>query len=119
MLNILFMVVLSCIPVNAQNIITVDSAIDDQVNTMDSNITLREAISIADRGDIINFDHSLSGETITLTRGEILIFRAITIDASNLARGITIDANATAINRLRVFNIRNDVTMQNLIITGG
>ena len=81
-------------------------------------ISLREAIRDAMPGDTIDFDSSLSGQTLILT-GELhlVIDKDLTIDASGLAQGFTIDANEQS----RIFNIRPNttVTLNTLTLTGG
>jgi hypothetical protein len=50
------------------------------LNTNDSGAgSLRQAISDSSSGDTINFDSSLNGQTITLTSGELLIDKNLTI----------------------------------------
>ena len=55
--------------------------------------SLRQAVSDAVGGDTITFNPGLNGQTITLGGSEILIDKAITIDASDLPDGLTVDAN--------------------------
>jgi hypothetical protein len=55
--------------------------------------SLRQAIDSADAGDTIIFDPSLSGQTITLGGRQLIISKDLTIDASALPGGLTIDAN--------------------------
>ncbi len=79
--------------------------------------SLRDTIANASSGNIINFDPSLSGQTITLGGSDLLIAKDLTIDASALPGGITIDANNTS----RVIHITSGsvVTLDSLTITGG
>jgi predicted outer membrane repeat protein len=80
--------------------------------------SLREAIANAADGDTITFDASLSGQTITLTSGELnTALNNLTIDASALANPVTIDAN----NNSRIFNHTGTGTfaINNLVITNG
>jgi hypothetical protein len=116
---------------------------------IDSNpnvTTLREAIAAAEatiQSDIIDFStnpaHGLNGATITLTEGELTITQSVSIDASMLSNGITVDAsgndptptstytdgnNTNDRDGSRVFSIFSygstlDVTFKNLTITGG
>jgi hypothetical protein len=70
------------------------------VNTNDSGAgSLRQAIADAAPGDTIDFDAGLSGQTITLTTGELLISKNLTITGP--AGGITVSGNNTS----RVFDI--------------
>jgi len=55
--------------------------------------------------DTINFDSILNGETITLTAGDLPVTKSVIIDASLLQGKVTIDADATASNNSRIFNI--------------
>jgi predicted outer membrane repeat protein len=101
--------------------------------------TLRQAVFDAeflDGPDRIEFSieaiHDLNGGTINLTQGHLSITQAVTIDASMLADGITIDASGsdsdTEVDNgggSRVFSIslgnsgNPEVTLQSLTITGG
>ncbi|MEM7316108.1 MAG: right-handed parallel beta-helix repeat-containing protein, partial [Planctomycetota bacterium] len=107
--------------------ITVDQIVDSSGTNND--VSLREAIEAANTDtsidgstagngpDTIVFDASLSGKTINLS-SEYVITRPLTIDASNLAKGITINANQNS----RVFNFTagvGNLTLKGLNITGG
>jgi len=60
-------------------------------NTADNGAgTLRALVSQAASGDTIAFGAGLSGQTIALTNGQLTITNNLTIDASALARGISI-----------------------------
>ncbi len=64
------------------------------LNTNDSGpYALRTAVASASGGDTITFTAPLSGQTITLTSGQLLINKNLTIDASALPAGITLDGN--------------------------
>ena len=65
----------------------------DTVDASDGVLSLREAIGSASDGDVITFDASLSGKTITLSAGQLEVSKAVTIDASGLSGGITVNAN--------------------------
>ena len=87
--------------------------------------TLRQAILGANdtpAADEIVFDSNLNGATIDLSTGELEITEPLTINASGLSRGITVDAQSTS----RVFYIDDgdiggliNVTLSGLTITGG
>ncbi|MBK1827293.1 choice-of-anchor Q domain-containing protein [Haloferula rosea] len=82
--------------------------------------SLRQAIADATAGDVITFAPGLSGQTITLGGTELLINKSLTIDASALAEGITIDADEQS----RVLGIiagsaGSTVTLNFLTLTGG
>jgi hypothetical protein len=68
--------------------------------------SLREAVSSVAAGSTITFVPGLSGRTITLTSGELLLTENLTIDASSLPAGIRISGN----NSSRVFNVAPGVT---------
>ena len=78
--------------------------------------SLRQAISDASPGDTIDFDSSLNGQTITLTSGELLIDKDLTIAGlgTNL---LTISGNHAS----RVFHMTGDldVTISGLTIANG
>nr|MCR5360324.1 hypothetical protein [Thermoguttaceae bacterium] len=93
----------------------------DDVVADDGLLSLREAVSLADDDAVILFAPLLIGGTIHLTEGEILINRAVTIDASSVG-GITIDADGKS----RIFQVlfggglsSSPVKLIDLTITGG
>lgn len=103
---------------NSQNngsiiVSTLDDEDDGDVSQRD--LSLREAIHLANSGDTITFDSSLSGGTITLSGGELHIDKSLTIDALS-ADNLTIDANQQS----RVFNLDDgqDNTIQNINLNG-
>src|SRR6476646_3821538 len=86
-------------------------------NTNDSGTgSLRQALADAVDGDTINFNSSLNGQTITLTSGELLVDKSVTISGPG-ANTLAVDANHTS----RVFYIASgtDVTISGLTITNG
>ncbi len=99
----------------------------DQNNGIDiGGISLRDAIADANPNDQILFDISIANGTITLTKGELVIDKNLTIegdtDADLETRNITIDANGNS----RVFKIDDGnnivdqfVEISGLTITGG
>jgi hypothetical protein len=112
--------------------IMVANANDAIVNTPAAIGTLRQAIFDADLTidlDTIEFASGLSGATIDLTQGELSISQSVTIDASMLQDGITIDAGNGADSMFgtgdgtRIFNITGGsstlVTLNGLTLTGG
>ena len=92
----------------------------DIVDETDNLTSLREAILFAESGDVITFDASLAGETITLECGELVIGKAITIDASGIG-GMTVDGNGES----SVFHVSSEegiglsVGLVGLTVTGG
>lgn len=90
-------------------------------NTADSGPgSLRLALTAAAPGETITFAPALSGATISLTSGELLLDRDLTIDASSLPAPVTIDAG-TATTPQRVLRIDEDATvvLDSLVLTGG
>ena len=72
-----------------------DNSSDTDDGLPDNGITtLREAVNLANESDnqsLITFDPSLSGKSINLV-GELEITETLTIDATTLETGVTIDA---------------------------
>lgn len=105
---------------------TADDELDATASDGDG-ISLREAIRDIGSGDTITFDPSLSGSTTTLGdnpgtgtngSGELSIGISLTIDASALTDGLTIDANSVS----RVMAITSGgytVTLNNLTLSNG
>jgi hypothetical protein len=111
--------------------ITVDVPFDERDFNIFNNddVSLRDAILEAGPNETINFAPSLNGVTIPLTLGEIAFSKNLTIDASMLPNGITIDAGDTTPTQgdgIRIFNITDtsnptdppSVTMIGLELTG-
>lgn len=87
-------------------------------NTNDSGPgSLRQAITDAVDGDMIDFDPDLSGQVITLTSGELFIDKVLTIDASTLQERPSINGNGNS----RLFNITTTgiITINYLTLTQG
>jgi hypothetical protein len=87
-------------------------------NTNDSGAgSLRQAVVTAYSGDDIQFATNLSGATILLASGALIIATNLTIDASALPGGIQINGNASQ----RIFNVVSNVTvvLTALTITNG
>ena len=95
---------------------TSDDENDNNALATPSDISLREAVIQGADGAVILFHPSLNGETINLDRGQ-LAMNSLTIDASNLPNGLTIDANQQS----RVVQIEADaiVSLRGLTLTGG
>ncbi len=109
-------------------VITVTSPADNLF--VDGEVTLREAIQAANTdakvdgseagsgADGIKFSAALSGQTIKLGGTELRITEALTIDATALAKNVTIDAQQNS----RIFNITattGDFTLAGLTLTRG
>jgi parallel beta-helix repeat protein/predicted outer membrane repeat protein len=97
------------------------------VNTNDSGPgSLRQAIADAVAGDTVAFLPGLSGQTITLTTGQISLDRNVTITASGLSAGVTISGNSDGDDVLeqgesRIFEVPAGVvvTLRRLHLTNG
>jgi len=79
--------------------------------------SLRYAVTNLSNNSTVTFATNLSGQTITLTSGEIAITNNLTIDASALPKGIIINGNHNS----RIFNIGGGaaVTLNALLLTNG
>ena len=87
-------------------------------NTNDSGPgSLRQVIADAAPGANIDFDPALSGQSIALTSGNLVINKNLTVDASGLTNRVTI--NGGGISRVLSINAGVTVALRNLIITGG
>jgi hypothetical protein len=115
--------------------ITVDTFVDERdLSITDGDVSLRDAIEQAPAGETIDFAPTLDGTTITLLStlglGQIdIIGKTLTIDASSLPSGVTIDADDPSPNQydgIRIFNITDPtagaspplVTLIGLTLTG-
>ena len=78
--------------------------------------SLRQALATASDGDRIQFDPALNGQTITLTSGELLVDKSITIIGPGAGQ-LSVNGNAAS----RVFHIGSAkiVTVSGLTITNG
>jgi hypothetical protein len=78
--------------------------------------SLRADIAAANNGDTINFASSLKGKTITLTSGELLINKALTIQGPGAAQ-LTISGG----NASRVFDVTSSqpVVLAGLTVSNG
>ena len=83
----------------------------------DSLGTLRRIIAQAAPGSTITFASPLSGATILLTNGQIVLDKDLTIDGSSLASAVQLNGNQAS----RIFEVSSGVTVTNnsLIITNG
>ncbi|HEY3763081.1 MAG TPA: LamG domain-containing protein [Verrucomicrobiae bacterium] len=88
------------------------------INANDSGTgSLRSLVAGAASNAVITFATNLSGQTITLTSGQITLNNNVTIDGSSLASPVQISGN----NSSRIFYVTNGVMVTNnsLIITHG
>src|SRR6266498_2644764 len=87
------------------------------INANDSGPgSLRQALAQANNGDTINFVLSLNGKRITLTSGQLVVNRSVTIRGLG-AGNLTVDGNAN--DRVFYINPSNTVTISGLTITNG
>jgi hypothetical protein len=82
-----------------------------------TNVSLREAIAYATNGSTITFAPSLSGQTLMLTDGQMVVEKNLTIDASVLPGGFSIDGNANS--RILEFVSGTTNVIKALILTNG
>ena len=68
--------------------------------------SLRDVVANVDAGATISFAPALSGQTITLTGGQLTLAKNVTIDASALPGGLNLSGN----NSSRVFEVLAGVT---------
>ena len=94
----------------------VPSTVTVQNNHDSGTGSLRAAIASAHNGDTINFAPLLNGQTITLTSGELLVNKSVTINGPGLDH-LTVDGNHAS----RVFHVSGGVTatIAGLTITNG
>ena len=78
--------------------------------------SLRDAIAGTATDGTITFDASLAGGTITLTSGQLLIDRSVTIDGSDAA-GLTVSGNNSS--RVFLINAPATVSMNDLTVSDG
>lgn len=86
-------------------------------NSDSSPGSLRQAITAAQSGDTITFAPALSGQTLSVTNGQILISKSVTLDASALPAGVII--NGHGLNRLFHCGSQTTNTFIRLTLTGG
>src|SRR5438477_1059179 len=67
--------------------------------------SLRQALTDAHNEDTINFDSSLNGQTITLTRGELVVNKIVSINGPG-PNNLAVDANHAS----RVFHVSDGAT---------
>ena len=78
--------------------------------------SLRQAIADAASGDVIEFAAAIAGQTVTLTSGELVIDKTLTIVGSPTV-GMTIDGGLAS--RVANVTVDGDATLRNLTITRG
>jgi hypothetical protein len=101
--------------VEAQGVIVVSTNTDrfSPPVTIETGISLREALSIAVPKDTLKFDNALSGQTIRLTNsaGALEVAKDVTVDASGLAGGLTLsgDSNDDGIGDVRILCVNSGI----------
>jgi hypothetical protein len=86
-------------------------------NNADSGAgSLRQAINDATPGSTITFGNALSGQTILLTSGQILVNKSLTIDGSALPVSVAIQNNS---NRMLEFRAGAVVFLDSLTLSKG
>ena len=87
------------------------------INTNDSGPgSLRQALVDANNGDTINFDSSLNGQKITLTSGQLIVDKSVTISGPGV-NNLAVDGNAQS--RVFYVNPGKTVTISGLTIANG
>lgn len=81
--------------------------------------SLRNQVAAANSGDTIIFSASLSGQTINLTSGQILIDKSLTIDGSALVNKITINGSSNSARMFYVDVPGGNVTFRGLRFING
>jgi hypothetical protein len=78
--------------------------------------SLRDTIASAQPGDIILFASTLANQTITLTTGQLIVNKNLTIDGTN-SPGLTISGN----NESRIIELQNTINfnLKNLTLANG
>ena len=132
---------------NPQDADLVVNSLDDIAAPPAGTVTLRSAIAAAAAGDSITFDPELDGGTILLTvvgeehttlLGEVYVNnvfsgyqdrdygksalyarKALTIDASALPNGITLEWGGGDTTHARVLAVLGNLTMKNVTVTSG
>lgn len=90
---------------------------DDILVDSNSDSALRSAIDGANPGDVITFAPALSGQTITLTGGQLVINVNLTIDASGLDERLTVSGGG--VTRVFLVNGFHDVLLRGFNVTSG
>jgi predicted outer membrane repeat protein len=99
---------------------TAQAAVLTVTNTQDSGAgSLRDTIAAAVDGDTIQFDASLSGQTITLTSAQIVVAKILTINGPGADKLTVQRSTVTGTPAFRIFQINRDVTLSGLTIANG
>jgi len=101
----------------AESATAVTTTVDELDTPAGANISLREALRDTLPGGLIGFAPALSGGTCTLG-SEIVLAKSVTLDASSLPAGISIDGGLGS-NRIFSINAGQKVALRHLTLTGG
>jgi hypothetical protein len=100
--------------------VTAQSAVLTVTNTQDSGAgSLRDTIAAAVNGDTIQFDAALNGQTITLTSGELLIDKNLTINGPGADKLTVQRSTANGTPAFRIFKTDHTVTLAAVTIANG
>ncbi|HPM84263.1 MAG TPA: Ig-like domain-containing protein, partial [Candidatus Anammoximicrobium sp.] len=95
---------------------------DDAFDLYDGAVSLSEAIyyaGVPGVGTAITFDSALNGQTILLGGAALYLDKSVSIDASSLAAGLTIDAQQSSRVLAIVGPAGQQVEIRGLTLTGG
>ena len=81
---------------HAAHATVVTTITDEDDGSLSGSISLREAVKYSASGNAITFAAALSGQTIRLTGGRLVIDKSLTLDASALPAGLILSADRTA-----------------------
>lgn len=114
--HLTFLLLLVSQPLHAA-IITVNTT-EDKTNSLDTKLSLREAVLKAKAGDTVRFSPLLSGETIEVEKGAILVNGTVSIDAGSLFSPPTISRSGF-VSDSRLFEVTGQLNLDGLILVGG
>jgi hypothetical protein len=102
----------------AANTLTVTTTADNLDSPAGAQLSLREAIRDAARGDIIRFDSTLANQIISLNNNRLTIDKSLTLDCTDIPGSVTVSAgSSTPVIEITAGN--HLVTIDNLTISGG
>lgn len=82
-------------------------------------VSLRQAVALASNGDTVKFDASLTGSTITLQSGEIVIDKLLTIDGPGPEKLAISGNDASGILHISLANQYTPIFVSGLTLTHG
>jgi predicted outer membrane repeat protein len=127
MKNSFTVVVFVCTLISSRSLGTiVTTSLDEDNGSLagGAGISLREAVKYSASGAVITFAPALSGQTIRLTGGHLLIQNTLTIDASSLPGGIILSGdkagNGKSVDDTRILSINGgNASFNSLTFAGG